>query len=238
MKVVICADKAPKEPYYLFLELLASLRRFGHEPLILGWGERWTGLGSKPRMLKQAIESGRITDDRIIFADAYDVIFESAPEAIDELALKFYGNRLIFNAEKTCFPDASLAEKHPPTTSSFRYLNSGFSIGATGDYLYALKWMKADEIPDDSRDEQGRGIHPNDQDNWMRAFLSGKLPIALDTRCVLCQTLHGVTMDEFCLESEFIENRAMGSFPMAFHANGGSKTSGVVEPILRKLKLR
>lgn len=238
MKVVICADKRPAAPYYLWDELLASLRRFGHEPLILGWGERWAGLGAKPRLLKQAIESGRITDEWIVFADAFDVVFATPPELIAELSTEFFDGQIVFNAERACFPDASLAEKHPPSRTSYRFLNSGFSVGRTEDYLTALKWMKADEIPDDSRNPDGSANHPNDQNNWMQAFVSGELPIALDTPVAICQTLCGVKPEELNFDGEFIENRETGGWPCAFHANGPAKDSGIMDPILRKLKLR
>lgn len=238
MKVVICADKAPTAPYYLFGELLASLKRFGHEPLILGWGLPWTGLGAKPRLLKAAIESGRITDERIVFADAYDVIFAAAPEFIGEVATEFFGDKICFNAERACFPDASLADKHPECGTSYRYLNSGFSVGKTEDYLTCLKWMKADEIPDDSRNPDGSGNHPNDQLFFQQAFLSGELPMVLDTRACICQTLCGVTAEELDFTGEFIENRETRMFPAALHANGNAKSSGIIEPILRKLGLR
>lgn len=238
MKVITVANKKPAEPYYLFDEFLTSLKRHGHEPLILGWGEPWGGLGAKPRLLKKAIEIGRITDERMIFADSFDLVFACSPEIIDEHALEFYGEEIVWNAEKSCFPDQSLAEKHPTSPTSFKYLNSGFGIGRTEDFLRMLEWMKADEIPDDSRDAEGYGIHPNDQDFVMRALVSGELGMKLDHHAILCQTLCGVEESELDFSGPFIANRETGSFPCVFHFNGPGKTNGLADPILRKLKLR
>lgn len=238
MKVVICADNRPTAPYYLFDELLASLKRFGHDPMMLGWELPWTGLGSKPRLLKRAIESGQIADDRMIFCDAFDVVFGCSPETIDEHAREFYGPEIVWNAERSCFPDSSLADRHPPSRTSFRYLNSGFGIGRTEDFLRLLEWMKADEIPDDSRDASGRGVHPNDQDFVMRALVDGQLGMRLDHHAILCQTLCGVTAEDLDFDGPLIANRETGSFPCAFHFNGSAKTGGLAEPILRKMGLR
>lgn len=237
MKVVTVANRWPDEPYYLHREFLASLKRFGHEPLILGSepGE-YQGLGSKPRLLKKAIESGRISDDEMIFCDAFDVCFDVSPEVIGERCKEEYG-ALTWNAERSCFPDGSLADKHPETKSSFRYLNSGFGVGKTADFMRALEWMKADEIPSDFRREDGSMEHPNDQDYWMRAFVFGGLGMKLDSDTVLCQTMCGVTMDDFDL-SDHIRNRETGGRPLAYHWNGPAKTNGTADPILRKLGLR
>lgn len=239
MKVVTVANRWPEESYYLWREFLASLKRYGHEPLVLGSepGE-YRGLGSKPRLLKQAIESGRIPDERMIFCDAFDVVLAESPEAIARLAQASYGDGIVWNAERNCFPDGTLADKHPATDSSFKYLNSGFGVGRTEDFLKMLEWMKADDIPDDSRNPDGSGNHPNDQDFVMRAFLYGGLGMKLDTMCVVCQTLCGVLPEEMDMSGKYIRNRETGGQPMALHWNGPAKTNGTAEPILRKLGLR
>ncbi len=239
MKVVTVANGRPTAPYYLYDEFLASLKRYGHEPLILGAAPgEYGGLGSKPRLLKQAINAGRITDERMIFADAFDVVFGAAPELAVDLAEEFYDGKIVFNAERSIFPDASLADSHPQCRSSFRYLNSGFAVGRTSDFHTMLDWMKADEIPNDSRNADGSGNHPNDQLFFQHAFLSGELPIALDTNAMICQTLCGVTERDLDFSGPEIENRETGCWPSCWHFNGPAKTNGLADPILRKLGLR
>lgn len=239
MKVVTVANRWPDEPYYLHREFLESLRRFGHEPLILGTSPgEYRGLGSKPRLLKKAIESGAIGDEHMIFCDAFDVVFAESPELILARSAEHYGEGIVWNAERSCFPDASLAEKHPSAHSSFRYLNSGFGVGKTSDFLKMLEWMKADEIPDDHRGPDGNDVNPNDQDYVMRALVFGGLGMKLDTLAALCQTLCGVSADEFDFVGSNVRNRETGTAPMAFHWNGPAKTNGTADPILRKLGLR
>lgn len=236
--LVTFADKEPTASYYLFREMRQSLERYGFSPIILGWGLAWGGLGSKPRLLKRAIDDGTITSEWTIWFDAFDVLFAAHPEYIVDVVQQFFSGKVVFNAERAIFPDPSLADRHPTTKSSFRYLNSGFAVGRTADFLKILKWMDADNIPNDSRDSDGRGRHPNDQLLFQQAFVSGELPIALDSGCDICQTLHGVDASELNFDGEFIENRETGSFPAALHANGPAKDSGIMEPILKKLKLR
>lgn len=242
VKVVVVADGIPSHDYLLrgFNAMLESLKRFGHEPLILGWGKRWTGLGSKPRHLKRAIEDGAIKTSHILFADAYDVWFSKSPEEILDAAGKIDGQRILWNAEKTCFPDASLAEQFKDISTSFRYLNSGASIGDVEAYYECLLDMNVDSWADDYRKDDGNWVHRNDQDDWMRKFLhgqcEGQAPMKLDTKCSIFQTLTGMSPDNFEF-GETIVNKETGESPMVFHANGGSKTSGVMEPILKHLGL-
>jgi hypothetical protein len=70
-------------------------------------------------------------------------------------------------------------------------------------------------------------VEPNDQDYWMRQFLFGSVPMALDYDSDLCLTMCGATAGE--LE----ERKDTG----AFHFNGPAKTAGFREPVLRELGL-
>jgi hypothetical protein len=100
--------------------------------------------------------------------------------------------------------------------------------------------MEVDSWPDDHQLPDGRWQHKNDQDDWMRRFLFGQCPgqatMKLDSKCELFQTLTGMTMNDFDF-GVGIRNKETYQFPLAFHANGGSKTSGVMEPILQHLGL-
>ncbi len=124
LSIIAVADKVPTHDYLVrgFSAFLRSSKRYGYEPIILGMGEPWRGLGSKPKLLKKAIEDGTITTDRIIFADAYDVWFATSPDEINA-EYEFFDCDIVWNAEKNCFPDASLAESFVDHGTSFRYLN-------------------------------------------------------------------------------------------------------------------
>lgn len=238
MKVVTVANKKPSEPYYTYDQFFASLRRYGVDPLVLGTGDgEYQGLASKPRLLKHAIESGRVQDDWMIFADCFDVVFAAPPERIVQMSREHYGDRIVWNAERNCFPDANLAGKHPETPFSFKYLNSGLAVGPTADFLKLLQWMDADNLPVDHRDESGRMINPNDQDFFMRGFLFSGIDMRLDSECRICQALCGVTADDLSINKGLIVNRETHQVPLAFHFNGPAKTAGLREPILNALEL-
>lgn len=238
MKILTVANKAPTEPYYTYDQFFASLRRYGVDPVVLGAGAgEYQGLASKPRLLKRAIENGLAGNDWMIFADAFDVVFAAPPERIVEVSKNTYGNRIVWNAEKNCFPDASLADKHPVSTTSFRYLNSGFAVGPVADFLKILQWMDADNLPVDHIGADGRWQHPNDQDYFMRAFLFSGVDMALDTEARICNALCGVGLDELEITKSRIKNKETATHPMAFHFNGPAKTAGLREPILHVLEL-
>lgn len=214
MTIVTVANHRPTQLYYCYDAFMESCRRLGHEPLILK--ENFGGIGTKPRMLKAAIEKGLIPDKHIIFTDAFDVVFQRNLEVMPD--------KIIFNAERNCFPDVRLADKHPESKTPYRYLNSGLSVGPTELYLQALNEMNAQEIKDDTRLADGSWDNPNDQDMWMKLYLFGNTPISLDTHCTLFQTLHDVPIDELDLSEPLIRNKITGSTPVGFHLNGKKET--------------
>jgi hypothetical protein len=88
--VVAVADKEPVHDYLIkgWNAFNMSLKRFGHSPVILGWNQTWKGLGSKPKLLKKAIENDQIDSEYLIFSDALDVAFIDSPEAIVEDSIR------------------------------------------------------------------------------------------------------------------------------------------------------
>ena len=244
LQIVACADREPVASYLIsgFRAFRASCARYGFDPIILGWGRPWRGLGSKPKLLKSAIDDGIVTSDHILFMDAFDTWFADSPDEILRVFTENWQSRIVWNAERACFPDASLAQYFDDAGTPYRYLNSGMSIGETDAYMECLREMDVDGWPDDYKDASGTWHHRNDQDDWMRRFLFGQCPgqvrMSLDNGCRLFQTLTGVEPDEFTFHADGrIENRITRSFPMAFHANGGSKTGGMMERTITHLGL-
>lgn len=237
--VVACANAEPTQPYLVrgFNAFKESSRKFGFEPLILGWGEPWGGLGSKPKLLKKAIESGQIDSEYIIFADAFDVVFTQSPESILTSWRWLHSEEpVLWNAELYCFPNQLYAACHPETSSPFRYLNSGLSIGKSQDYLAACEQMQVETWLDDHMLPNGAMYERNDQNDWMEKFLFGQCApdeprMILDHECLLLQTICGVPEEWF----EGLFNKRTQSSPMAFHFNGPAKTSPLFDKILSHL---
>lgn len=219
-QIVACADGVPKIDYLQrgFDAFMRSSKRFGHEPLLLGWGEKWGGLGTKPRMFKRAIQNGLIKGERVLFCDAFDVAFLADPESIS-------CDTLLFNGERSCFPDASLAPKFDALQpeSSFRYLNSGVSIGTPRQYLDALNAMCAEDIPDDywsMKDGRRFRVEPNDQLYWQKLAADQVVPIKIDTRCQFFQTTHALQPGELEFDGGILSNKETNTRPLVVHANG------------------
>jgi|688.fasta_scaffold01587_4 hypothetical protein len=249
MQIVTVANAAPKADYYCFREMLASCRRFGHEPLILGWGQPWGGLGNKPRLLLKSIESGQITDDHILFLDAFDTVLARPPCDI-MAAYAEYDAPIVWGAERNLFPDIGCDRDavFPDALGGFRYLNSGVCVAQTDAMLAYLQHIDAANIPDDHKSADGaRDINPNDQEIALKAFvrqftwtdISEKQPMcprmALDTECRIALNMHSVTPDEIDVSGERIKVLATGAEPCIFHANGNAKDSGMLALVLAKL---
>lgn len=249
LQIVAVADGYPHHDYLIrgYEAFLKSSRRYGFEPVMLGWGHPWQGLGSKPKLLKKAIETGVVRADHILFCDSFDVAFAMDPTYLLEryknhLAEDF---RIVWNAEKNCFPEANWAEHHPPSKTPWRFLNSGLSIGDTQAYHQIFTEMKVDEWPDDYQKTDGSWHHTNDQHLIMEKFLFGQcgdheLKMGLDTECSMFQTIIGLENSEFDLidfEGMLFHNLVTDQIPGAIHFNGPAKTAGLMEPILKHLDL-
>ncbi len=123
----------------------------------------------------------------------------------------------------------------PECKTSYRYLNSGFSVGFVEDYVRLLENMHLEQIPDDYVAENGDRIGPNDQLYYQQQFLAQPVTMALDSHCEIAQTLHGVGPDELDFSGERIRNVETGSYPLVFHANGAKEVWK--DKILEKLGL-
>ena len=195
MQIVTVANAKPAASYMCFDAMLASCRRFGHEPLILGWGQPWGGLGNKPRLLLKAIESGQITDDHILFLDAFDTVLARPPCDI-MAAYAEYDAPIVWGAERNLFPDIGCDRDavFPASLGGFRYLNSGVCVAQTDAMLAALRQIGAADIPDDHKSADGtHDVNPNDQEIWLRAFAERRF-------------LHGVVSGRISAPTGFLMN--------------------------------
>lgn len=245
IQVVTVSNRAPKEPYYVFDKFKESLRRMGVEPVILGWGESWGGLMTKPRKLRAFLRAeyfkGPDAADLLIVCDAWDVVFAATPEDIAERWNQLCsesGKRspIVFNAERNCFPRGDLADEFPDPGTPWRFLNSGFAVGTPGSFLELLESMSLDTIPDDHKLPDGTWQNPNDQEHFMLAYLQQPVPMILDTKAEICLACHGSELSDFDFEGTRIVNLITRTNPAAFHFNGSGKNFPMPQ-VLEKLRL-
>jgi hypothetical protein len=244
LQVVAVANGYPKEPYLQrgYEAFLKSARKFDFDPVILGWGQPWRGLGSKPKLLRKAMLDGTVHSEHIIFADAYDVFFASDPRQILNLFDDFPPAEIVWNAERNCFPRADWADHHPPAQSSFKFFNSGLSVGKRQAYLDIFNQMDVDNRPYDFQRQDGSWHHENDQGWLMEKFLFGQCgdhePVMkLDTGCRMFLNMVMVEPDDMQIGEGMAVCKETETQPLAFHFAGGAKTAGLMEPILKAFNL-
>lgn len=219
MKVVTIASHTPQESYYCYAEMLASCRRWGHEPLVLGQNGSYGGLATKPILLRQAIESGQIPDEHIVFMDAFDVLFQDDPALAIARGMLDHSGKIVFNAERNLFP-ANPDDIHPESPTPWRYLNSGFAVGPTDVFLKCINMLPQDELRADRQREDKSWDTPNDQKLWQDLYCSGQAPIAIDSSCQIAQTMCDVKEDELDFSERKIRNKVTGETPVGIHLNG------------------
>lgn len=246
VEVVTIANRIPdraREPYYNFPAFITSLERFGVKPTILGMGEPWGGLMTKPRRLREWLRAGNCKADTLIVTDAFDVVFVASPEEVAEEYAHWFP-ALLFNAEKALFPRSELKWRFDKIAgderSPWKYLNSGFFIGPPEQVLALLESMWLNDIADDFRagDElhggSGRMVEPNDQGWYQTIFCAQTVPMELDCDARICQTLSDCSLDEFDLSGDRLKNIATGSYPLVWHFNGGYSKNILLPAFLRK----
>lgn len=245
-RIITIANHWPTQDYYCHQSLFKSVG--DSEILILGTSDfEYTGLSDKPRILYNAIKEGKIPEKNIIFIDAFDVVFAGTVEGIMD-KFQSFNAPIVIGAERNCFPNNFQREyDRLQHTSSFKYLNSGVIVGETEAILTVLEAMDAPNLPRDYYNPQdGRNFHFNDQAYYMDMFLRQPVPMKLDYNCEIAQNMQDVTMDDISLfgggavggeQLNLIRNKETNTFPSIIHWNGGSKSAGTMQPIIKHLNL-
>lgn len=231
VQVVSVCSYRPKPSYYFYDQFLASVRKVGAEPAILGWHEHWGGLSTKPKLLKAFLSKGHNEGDVLLCTDSWDVVFQSPPEEILERYLSRFGpGTIAFNAERNCFPRGDLAPEYDKIaestgvkTTPWKYLNSGVMIGTPANILKLLEFMEVDKVPDDHQLPDGKWVHPNDQGHYSEVFLKQPVAMVLDYNTELAMAMHGSELDELDFTGPRIKNKITGTEPGILHMNGHAK---------------
>lgn len=241
-EVVTVSSHMPAQDYYCYDQFIKSLQRELCKPIILGSPETFKGLGSKPKLLLKAIQDKTVDAKHIIFADSWDLVFARSPQEVIE-EFKYFNAPFVCSAERNCFP-SDLKDEYDKfeCDTTFKYLNSGFIVADTEALLAVLESMDLSNVPDDYFDEvKNEMVHINDQFLFQQAFLKQPVKMALDYHQELSQTMHMVKIEELALMKQgndpVIMNIETMSTPCTYHFNGGSKTSGTREIILKHLVL-
>lgn len=221
--VISVADKAPAEPYYCFSEYQESLRRFGHEPTILGFGQPFTGMMSRLKLPLRHMRTS--SDEHVIITDCWDMLFLESPLAIVD-RFRSFGQPIVFSAERTLFPLHNYGE-YPVGTTDSCYLNAGFMVGLREAFIALFEHLDVDNQPDDRQRVNESWEHFSEQQLLHHAFVEQFIPMTLDYESVLCQSMFK-TRDREIELGDRIRNTMTGHHPMAIHWNGPAKTDAPV----------
>ena len=197
-------------------KLFASAKYHGFEFTNLGKNVEWIGGdmtirggGQKLRAVNEYIQN-LPDEDVVFFCDAYDVFMV---DSIEEMVYRYIeiGHKVLFGAERICWPDASLSDMHiainkkhfPNLSTPYQHLNSGTFIGRVAELKRILSIL-----PDADESDQ----------LWMqKRFFSGEFDIALDTESYLFQTHE----PEVYKDGDQLLNPITCVYTCLYHGNGG-----------------
>lgn len=236
IEVVTIANKAPDHAtYYTWGAFHASLAEFGFQARVLGYGQPWYGLMTKLRKLQEWLRTGECQSDIIAVCDSWDSVWQKSPAQMDA-QFRDLGAKMVIGVERNCFPNPKNSKLHPECASSFRYINTGLILATPLRLLRFLNAMNLSDIPNDGEDPDNPS--PNDQHYVMEAFLNGDRDgIVLDTETQYVVNLCEVKKEELEWDTPQITIKETGNAPFLLHLNGGAKTSGLREMILKKFNL-
>lgn len=185
--------------------LKESCENFGIDLEVLGMDTQWKGFGTKILLTKEYLEKLE-GYTHFIFIDAYDVLFINTLKNIEREYNLFYPDKIVFSAEKGCWPDAGLAGSYPETDSEWKYLNSGSYMAPIQPFLellnqYPVKYQEDDQL------------------YFTKIFLNSD-KIVLDVNCDLFQSVAFEVEGDLKVAKTKVINNKRFSFPMIIHGNG------------------
>lgn len=220
---VVSVGNHLEEAHYL----LDSARQWSLPLTILGVGSKWQGLLDKPMHLQAYLE--HLPDhDIVLFVDAYDVFIHASSSDLIQ-TFKSFNKPLVFSTDNWLFPDIDVGVKYPsmPSSTVFRYLNSGASIG----YVWAYKDMLKSFFATQCADALGR-VHStkrtldlykeNDQRCATTYYLSHPDRVVLDHEMKLFAGLNELHNQKYfsVLAGGAILNNITHQRSKVFHGNG------------------
>lgn len=187
-------------------DLAANCRQYRHVLVLAGAGHDYEDHAAKARILADILPALR---GPVVLLDAYDTLVLSPPEDLLE-RWRQLGGGVVFEAEKNCWPDGSLADQFPDA-GPWRYPNCGVIMGEAAALAEIYQTVGA-------ADWSG-----NDQGHFARLYAQARLPGAtLDTGCVVSQSLYLLARGDLDLAAPgVVRNVVTGSTPVILHGNGG-----------------
>lgn len=143
----------------------------------------------------------------LVFSDAFDVSFFG--RSAIEIARRIPMARVLFAAEKNCYPDPAIAARIPDR-GPWRFVNGGLAAGTPRAIL---------EFCDRTERHPHYRPHGLDQELFNIMLTEDTAPFDIDDRTSLFYCLYG-GYDELQFEQGAPVNTLYGTHPLFVHANG------------------
>ena len=199
-------------------KLVDSVQHWGYNVKNIGAGVEWHGTdmsgpggGQKVNLLRTALLDMK-PNDVVMFTDAYDVFVNASLSDITRRYLDMKAD-IVFAAEKTIWPDDSIADQFPEADTAYKYLNSGCFIGT----VKAIQELIRPDVLDND----------DDQLYYQKRYLNigfgdarpHNLRIALDTEQYIFATYDNCV----AINNKQIYNPETYCYATVFHGNGGDE---------------
>lgn len=185
-------------------QMIKSCTAHNVQVTLLAHDKEWLGnYNTKLVELRNCLETLKRNYDWVLHLDAFDSLMIRPLE--DIFAQRLPG-RMLWSAERNCYPCPELADKYPACNTSYKYLNGGCWLAPMTVALETMRTLK-----------QHGGMNC-DQICWSNAYLSGA-PITLDNTCKVFMCLWGHGENELDAEGR---NTETGERPCILHGNGNN----------------
>jgi hypothetical protein len=201
-----------------FDKFLASCKRIGITPRILGWGMPFPGYGYRLKVVYERLCRVQGRNRVVLFSDAFDSVVLAPLETIVERFLELECP-IVMSAERVCWPNPAKATAYPPAPTPYRFLCAGGWIAFADAMRELLETVSVADLPSDI----------NDQAVFTDIFLTGASRIRLDYGCAVFQCLYAAEGDLDLLDG--VRNTVTGSRPLVIHGNGLSDLSRVFQSL-------
>ena len=219
MKLVTVATHS--ERYFPYLKL--SAEKYGHELVVLGWGEKWKGFVWRFELMREYLK-GLDPNEIVCFVDAFDVVILQDPQTMEEKFLKYIKgdkNKILISREEYSHKAVEnslllFLQSLVFTKCKNEYINAGTYMGVVSNLVILFQNMC---------DEFKCAADSDDQRMIQEYCKKHNSKFIIDTNCdvflVINSTLSPIKSGEY--DIKFNNGKLSykdNTYPSIVHANG------------------
>lgn len=188
------------------LKLIKSLQLFGWDYTVIK--HEWRGFGDKLIATYEYLKLHPEINE-FVYSDAFDSVCLGTEK---EVSAKWTDRtKILWAAERACYPHGDLSNQYPEAPHSYKYLNGGQWISSRENFL-------------DFYERNPPHFSVNDQAHSTDIFLNYNSDslVKLDYNCAIFQAYSFINDNDYtyCNHCHRITNNETNSQPVFFHGNG------------------